>query len=204
MDFEEANPAAIGNGNSASVLFPNWQVLVGGTPTSVVGYNTETLGAPFVSMWDDKLGYVPIQGDYTAFLQSARLGSQSATVGLSQTGLVPEGTESIQLDANQEEGSSFVVMLGGNVVPMSPVQSFSGYTLYEGNASEWAGQSVALTITELPPDNQEFSPNLLQLDNISFSPNPITITPEPDALTLMSVGGLLFGIYRRIQRIRKC
>ena len=37
--------------------------------------------------------------------------------------------------------------------------------------------------------------NSLLLDDISFSPT--SVIPEPEPLALMSIGGLLFALYRR-------
>jgi len=194
LDFEEANPSAVVAGNSAAALFPGWQVLVGGTPTTSVGDDVVTIGAPGVEIWDNKNGYTPLQGNYTAFLQSATFPSGGASVGLSQTGIIPAGSQSIDLDASQEEGSSIVVAVGGTSISMVALEQFANYTLYGGNVSEWAGQNATLSITELPPANQEFSPNLLQLDDISFSPGAV---PEPITLVLTCIGGVLFAVYRR-------
>jgi hypothetical protein len=194
LDFEQATIVRLGTGYSAASAFPGWQTLIGTTSTSVVLYDAVSIGAPDIAIIDDKTGYVPIQGNYTAYLMSATLGSQSTSVSLTQTGIVPAGTESIQLDANQEQGSSFVVSLGGDTISMVPLETFSGYTLYGGNISAWSGQNATLSITELPPSDQEFSPSLLQLDNIVFSPAAI---PEASPLVLTGVGGLLFALYRR-------
>ncbi|HEY3854007.1 MAG TPA: PEP-CTERM sorting domain-containing protein [Verrucomicrobiae bacterium] len=88
---------------------------------------------------------------------------------------------------------------------MVPLQTFPNYTVYGGDISDWAGQTALLDITQLAPPtgNQQFSPSGVQLDDITFSPNPITVTPEPDALALMGVGGVLFAAYRRFVGKRK-
>jgi hypothetical protein len=194
LNFEEANPAA---GHTLATLFPGWQAFYNSTPVSVVGYDDESTGAALLSIQDDKAGYMPIQGNYTAFLQSAVVGSQSTSVTLSQTGLVPNGTESIELDANEPNGGAFAVTLGGDNISMFPLKTFSGYTLYGGNVSAWAGQDAALNITQMaaPTSNGEYSPSLLELDDITFSPGAV---PEPSALALTGIGGLLFALYRRI------
>jgi hypothetical protein len=189
LDFEEANPTA---GYTLAALFPGWQAFYNSTPVSVVGYDDESLGVALLSINNGAL----IQGSYTAFLQSAVVGSQSTSVTLSQTGLVPTGTESIQLDANEPNGGSFAVTLGGDTISMVSRQSFSGYTLYGGNISAWSGQDATLSITQLAPatENGEYSPSLLELDNITFSPQAI---PEPNPLALTGIGGVLFALYRR-------
>jgi hypothetical protein len=52
----------------------------------------------------------------------------------------------------------------------------------------------------LPPSDQEFSPSLLQLDNIVFSPAAI---PEPSAMALTGIAGVLFALYRRFAAKRQ-
>jgi hypothetical protein len=50
-----------------------------------------------------------------------------------------------------------------------------------------------------PTSNGEYSPSLLELDDITFSPGAV---PEPSALALTGIGGLLFALYRRIKQRR--
>jgi hypothetical protein len=200
LNFEGAVITGSGGNYSAASAFPGWQVYIGTTATTVVGYDGVSIGAPAVAIIDDKTGYVPIQGNYTAYLMAATLGSQSTSVSLSQTGTVPVGTESVQLDANQAPGSSFVVTLNGDTISMIPLQTLSGYTLYGGNISAWSGQDSTLSITELPPANQEFSPSLLQLDDITFSTQAV---PEPGPIALTAVAGVLFALYRRFSPKRQ-
>jgi hypothetical protein len=196
LGFENANVSSFAPGASVPTIsaFPGWQALIGGIPTSQVPYDDETLGAASIDLFDNKSGYTPLQGNYTAFLQSAMIPIMSTAVALSQTGTIPIGTQSIELYANQEEGSTFTVTLSGQTINMVALQSFSSYTLYGGNVSAWAGQSANLTITELPPSNEEFSPCLLQLDNITFS---TTSVPDSDPFVLTGLGGTLFALYRR-------
>jgi hypothetical protein len=202
LDFENAVIERLGTAYSAAAAFPGWQVLIGTTPTSTVFYDDVSIGAPNVSIIDDKTGYVPIDGNnFTAYLQGATLGNQSTSVSLTQTGMVPTGTESIQLDANQSPGSSFVVFLNGGAVNMVPLESYPTYTLYGGNVSAWSGQSAALEITELAPSNPQFSPSLLQLDDIVFSPT--TVVPEPSPVALAGIGSVLFAGYRSWREKRR-
>ncbi|HEY3857009.1 MAG TPA: hypothetical protein VGO67_21710 [Verrucomicrobiae bacterium] len=198
LDFEQANPAG---GNTTAALFPGWTVYFGSVQQSFAAYDPSVGDSqPSIYLGDDKTGGQPFQGNYYAFLQSAANGEVNYDVSLVQTGVVPSGTDSIELDAF-DVNSSFVLTFDGKPVNMQPLQTFPNYTVYGGDVSEWSGQNATLDITQLAPTAS--SPSTLQLDNISFSPNPITVTPEPDALTLMSVGGLLFGLYRRIQLCRK-
>jgi hypothetical protein len=195
LNFEAADTVGYSppTGMPSALAFPGWQTSIGATPISSVGYDNPSLSTPWIYLGDSEAGNI-IQGNYSAFLQSSTIGSGSAT--LSQTGIVPPGTESIQLDANEENSGSFAVMLGGDNITMFSLQSFPGYTLYGGNASAWGGQDATLSITQLPPANSgpQFVPSLLELDNITFSPGAV---PEPSALALTGIGGILFALYRR-------
>lgn len=196
LDFEAANLS----GHSApsfiptTSAFPGWQTLIGTTPTSDVLYDDVSTGGPDIAIIDDKNGFVPIQGNYTAYLMASSVPGHDATVSLTQTGTVPSGNEWIELDANQAFSSSFSVTFNGTPVTMTPLQTYPNYTLYGGNVSAWSGQTATLAITENEPSNPQFSPSLLQLDEIMFSPGAV---PEPNTLALTGIGGLLFALYRR-------
>jgi len=187
LNFEAANVSddPVNSLVPTTAALPGWQAFYSGSATAQVGYDFISIGAPLISIVDNKAG-LPIQGNYSAYLFSAFTTSSS----LSQAATVPFGTESIQLDANQSAFASFVVTLGGETINMVPLQSLSDYTLYRGDVSTFADQDVALSITELPPTNPGYSPSLLELDNIVFSPNAV---PEPSVVALGAIGGLLFG-----------
>jgi hypothetical protein len=199
LNFEDAVIARLGTGYSAASAFPGWQVLIGTTPTSVVGYDGLSIGAPAIAIIDDLTGYVPIDGNYTAYLMASSIPDHSGTASLAQTGTIPAGTQSIELDANQATSSSFAVTVNGNTINMTPVETYPGYTLYGGNVSAWSGQTATLSITELEPSNPQFSPSLLQLDDITFS---TTAVPEPDSILLTGIGGLIFAGHRLRLRCR--
>jgi hypothetical protein len=156
------------------------------------------LGVPYISIYDGAIyDYVVFQGNYSAMLASYTYPFVSADVGISQTAIVPSGTESIEFEANELNSGSFVVTFDGDPINMVPLQRFPNYTLYGGDVSPWAGQDATLSITQLAPPTPSglYSPSLLQLDDITFSPTQVT--PEPSPFVLMSIGGLLFAIYRR-------
>jgi len=156
-------------------------------------FTEKKLRGPILDDYYSQYGYAPIQGNYSAYLQSAFTTSTT----LSQMGTIPTGTESIQLDA-EEQFSSFTVTVGGQTINMIPLQALSGYTVYGGNVSTWAGQDVTVSITELPPpEGSEPSPSTLLFDNISFSQ---TAVPEPSIVALAAIGGLLFGVRKWFAR----
>jgi hypothetical protein len=197
LDFENANATGFTPPTTIPAVdaFPGWDVLIGTTPTSVVAYDALSIGGPAVAIIDGTTGFVPIQGNYTAYLMASSIQGHAATVSLRQTGTVPAGNEWIELDANQVYSSSFSVTLNGTAVSMTPLHTYPSYTLYGGNVSAWAGQTATLAITENEPSNPQLSPSLLQLDNIFFS--PVEVTPEPSPLVLTGIGGILFAACRR-------
>lgn len=102
LDFEAANVAGtqINSLVPTASAFPGWQTFEGTTEISSVVYDGISTGAFEISIVDTK-GGLPIQGNYSAYLFS----SLGTTTTLSQTGLVPAGTESIQMDAYEALGS---------------------------------------------------------------------------------------------------
>jgi hypothetical protein len=204
LNFEEANtttftpPSII----PAADAFPAWEASVGGVQVSLVGYEDPNLYAAGLDLVGSQLA---IQGDYSALLESSPAGG---TASLTQTAVIPAGTESIQLDAGEENAGNFWVEINGNRVNMFPLQPNAGstpygvYTLYDGNVSAWAGQSATLSIIQLTPNNSGplYVPSFLELDNISFSPT--AAVPEPSPVALSGVGSVFFAVYRRCVKKR--
>ena len=192
LDFENATLVPLGPGYSAASAFPAWECLVGTTPTTVVYLDARPLGSAEVSLINNNPseGAAPLQGNYSASLFS----TPSTTTTLSQTGLVPAGTQSIQMDASEQLGS-FSVTLGGQPIKMVAWETLRDYTVYAGNVSSLAGQSANLSITENFPINPNNYPAGVEIDDIIFSPT--AVTPEPSPLILTGMGGILFGVYRR-------
>jgi hypothetical protein len=137
-------------------------------------------------------GFNPIQGSYSAFLCGGVGDAGLSAAQISQSGLVPGSTKSIQFEA-QTYGYPFIVTLGDQLIDLSPLQVFPNYTLYGGNIpSSLAGHVATLSITEQAP--QFPLATRLELDNIVFSPSSI---PEPGTLALAALGALFLGICRR-------
>ncbi len=201
LNFEDANPVPYqgppGGATTASA-FPGWEALYGTTPTPSVAYDTISAGSAQITLVDNNVSddlFPPLQGKYSALLDSA-LGT---TTTLSQTGLVPAGTESLTLDAF-EQFSTFTVSVNGQTVPLTALQTLTGYTEYGGDVSQWAGQDVTLSITEnLPNGLPGQTPSWLELDNINFS---TTSVPEPSPLLLTGIASLMFGARRQWMRKR--
>jgi hypothetical protein len=201
LNFESANipnGTSLGSSIPISEGMPGWSasfVSSSGSSNQAtqVTYDGISLGGDVISIVDTNVGFGfnPIQRKYSAFLfGGGGTDDQLYSAQISQTGLVPIGTQSIQLEAQLFQGPSFIVTLGGQTISMSLLPSFSGFT-YGGNIpSSLAGQLATLTITEPPPSG--VPPSMLELDNISFSSS--TVVPEPGPLALSALGGLLFGV----------
>jgi hypothetical protein len=205
LDFEEAKIVPDGGGYgylSAADAFPGWQLALNGSPLSDSNFSLDglSLGGAEISLIDNNTGfpyYSPgaIQGNYSAILFSGGLSPNLYSASISQMGIVPEGTQSIQFDVGEITGGPpFVVTLGGTPIEMTPLKAFVNYELWGGNIPPlMAGQSENLTINETIPTGPP--PASLELDNITFSPT--AVIAEPDPLILTTVGGVLFALYRR-------
>jgi hypothetical protein len=201
LNFEEANVSGYQPDGMipTTAAFPGWEVFSTGaggtTPLSSVWYDGFSLGGALVSIIDDHPPLSPLDGNYSALLFGGGPEQNLSSVSIGQTGTVPTGTQSIQFDGNVS-GASFTVTLGNTTIDMVPLQSFAHYDLWGGNIpASMAGQSETLTITEPPPIGTS-PPSMLELDDISFSPQ--AVIPEPNPLALAGIGGVLFALYRRV------
>ena len=199
LGFESANvaPGIVAYGGiPASVALPYWTVTVNGTETTV-GCNVFNEFSPSVALISpgSDAGFIPIAGTYDVVLDAAGPNPVGASgyAAISQSGLIPAGTQSLLFDATQSPTTSsgiLTVMLGNQVVPITPVatESFAGgsYSLYKANISAWADQTAQLTFTALAPSGFE-EWNAWFIDDISFSPNAV---PEPSSLVLMGIGAI--------------
>ena len=190
LDFEEATIAPTPGGGytypaDPDQCFPGWTV--GGSGT-VVMYNTVSIGAPAVSLmgpdFPNPLGYTPLQGSYSVLLQYF---GAFAPPTLSQTGLIPTGTQSIDFFFGNGQSAAVVTINGVNI----PLVQIAGGEL-AGNISAFAGTTAQLTFSTT--SNTGFPRNWLYFDNIQFSSSP---APEPSTFALAALGGLLLGYHRR-------
>jgi hypothetical protein len=180
LNFEAANvsgypPNSTVPGTNA---MPGWN-------GSFFGYDAISFGGSLISLIDTNagFGFNPLQGRYSAVL----FGGAGGPVTLSQTGLVPAGTESLQVQIFWIDVPP-VVSLGGQTLEMVPLQTFANYTLYGANVSTFAGHMEELQFLEAPPASNP--PDWAILDDIRFSTQPI---PEPDAFGLFGLGAVVAG-----------
>jgi hypothetical protein len=192
LDFESAKVSGYSPDSSdvpTTSALPGWTAYYSNSSVTntanQVWYDGISLGGAIISVIDANApSFSPIQGKYSAFLFGGGTSDNLLSASISQTGVVPAGTESLLFDA-YVFGASFTVTLGGQTINMTPLQTSSNYTLYGGNIpSDLAGISEALTFTEPPAASSQ--PSMFELDNIQFSPSSV---PEPSALGLSVLGG---------------
>jgi hypothetical protein len=198
LDFESAQLNGYLQGASnvpTNNAIPGWtayysQPGFGTGFVSQIAYDAISLGGAVISINDSNTGgsFTPIQGRYSVYLFG---GSYQVSSSISQTGLIPAGTESLLLDGSYGLPSGFVVTLNGQAINMVILQNFSNYTLYGGDISSFGGQVTMLSITEPAPTG--IPPSAFLLDNIQFSSSAV---PEPSELALAALGALLLGFCR--------
>jgi len=175
-----------------SSALPGWTGLIGTNEQSSVLYNNFFLGSSSIGLLGPGTG--TIEGNYTLLLQ-AGVDINSGlprSVTISQTGLVPADSQSLQFKAlghlfDIGGPNPFVVTLGGQSVNLVPISSSPQlYTLYAGDISSFAGTTATLEITALPFTTLGYT---FSLDSITFSP-----IPEPSTWTISVIGWLLLGL----------
>jgi hypothetical protein len=193
LDFESAN---IPPGTPINSMIPATNAFPGWSATAPVGYDFLSIGGAIISIVDANVGseFAPLQGQYSAML----FGGEGGPTTLSQTGTVPIGTKSLQVDLNGSgvtlfSGVSFlIVTMGGQTIQLVPEATFPNYTQYGGDISSFAGQMTSLGFTEQPPAG--VPPSFLELDDIQFSVSPV---PEPGTLALFATGAVLLALRRK-------
>ena len=192
LNFEQANPVSSGVGYppyyvTAASALPYWTVTIGGVQQTQVLENDPSLGSPEVMLVGPGGPTAALDGNYSVLLEGS-----DAIASISQTGLIPGGTQSLLFEAEKGFGGAgngnLSVLIGTQTLSITPLATQPTYTLYGANISAWAGQSEELTFSAL-----EGGLNNWTIDDISFSPGAV---PEPNPLALTAIGGLLFAVYR--------
>jgi hypothetical protein len=186
LDFENATiaPTPVDGATypaDPTQCFPGWTV---GGATTVVAYNTVSLGAPAISLigpdFPNNAGFTPLQGSYSVLLQY--FNGDGGPPTLSQTGLIPSGTQSINFLVGNEQSDAVVTLNGVNI----PLTQISGGRL-AGDISTYADSISQLTFSTTTGNPQG---DVLYFDDIQFSSSPI---PEPSTFGLFALGSLVFG-----------
>jgi hypothetical protein len=192
LSFEGANippSTPIGSSVSTTAALPGWNAYnIFNTQTgqvAVVTYDGISFGGAIISVIDTSagFGFNPIQGTYSALLFSGGPNMSS----ISQSKLVPTGTESLEADISWS-GVAPIVAVNGQVISMVPLAVFSSYTMYGGDISSFAGLPATLAFTEPAPASMP--PSWAEIDAIQFSTQPI---PEPGAFGLFGLGAVVVG-----------
>ena len=195
LDFESATLPPVPTSLQFGSAFPGWTGCVGGVPLGTALYNNEFLDSSGISIVDrNSIAGSVIQGNYTAILQAGlALGTpQPADTTLSQTGLVPSGTQSLLFQARFTFGqspTSFAVTMDGQNLSLVPQSSSGGNTLYSADVRQWAGQTATLDFTVFAA-RPHIDNAFLTLDAIQFYPVPV---PEPGVFCLFAVGSAVLG-----------
>ena len=191
LGFEAARltpiaPGQFGDSVPLGEALPGWSGFLGTQQVTSVLQNNFALGSANISILGPNwpLNGI-IEGQYTVLLQAGLISpNYFVDASISQTGLIPVGTESIQLKVY---GSDFSVSFAGQNIPLIPLSAGSNYTLYGGDVAEYAGQTGPLTISGLR-DPTRF--NAVSVDSILFSAQ---VVPEPSVLGLLAIGLFLLG-----------
>jgi len=201
LNFEDANPISAGNPDpylvTAASALPDWSVYDTGVQQTEIIYNGISTGATAVTLVGTADAYVqPIDGNFSVILQGIVPGS---SISISQTGLIPAGTQSLLFEAQPVlvpigGPGPLELLVGTQVVPFAAVESEPGYTVYGANLSAWAGQTERISFLASGGTYSNW-----ELDDISFSTN-VVASPEPNIVALSAIGGLLFGARKWLAR----
>lgn len=204
LDFESANLPVIPSGQfggsvSITNAIPSWTGYLGTNQVAQVLQNDFTIGAASIDIFGPDWSSADIfQGQYTVLLQAGGnpFGTGPVPASLSQIGLVPSGTKSIRFLA--EGIGPIAVNLGGSTLNLVsfPVSN-ENYSVYEADASMFAGIVEPLTFTALALSTSAKDQGIFYLDDIMFSPDAI---PEPGSLSLVLVGVACLAFWQRVRR----
>jgi hypothetical protein len=219
LNFEQATvaPAPSGytpsdavNPISATSALPGWTVSEDSTICTAVWGSPVALDETSVALVSGS--FSPIHGSYSVQL-SAYADAPSGLYrnsSISQTGLIPIGTQSIQfLIASPSQAGSVqsipMITLNGTPISLFAISQSGGVITMAGDVSAFADTTADLTFLCKATTGGTFpaNENYYNLDDIQFSPSPV---PEPSVLGLSALGALaalLFG-FRRGRSFLRC
>src|SRR5208282_2538738 len=180
LDFESARVIVTTDSSGDSVIatsnaLPGWSLFSGTNQLSLIAYNASFLPDP--QLYFSNANPHVIAGNFDIILGNGN--------SISQTGLVPSGTESLLFDASP---LPVLVSLGGQSLSFMAISNAMNsygysYTIYGADISGFAGQLETLTFSGGGA-----------LDDIQFSPEAV---PEPSEFALISLGAIVFGLCRK-------
>jgi hypothetical protein len=152
----------------------------------------------------------PIQGKYSVQLYAYADAPPGYfhTVSISQVGIVPLGTQSIEFLLRSPPVAGGVieavptVTLNGMPIDVFAQSSSGGVFTMVGDVSAFAGSTADLTIQSVGTSGEPgtLSENIFDLDAISFSPSS---APEPPSCEVLFFGlgwWLFYGLWRKRNR----
>jgi hypothetical protein len=189
LEFDSAVVVPIGGSViEFSPAFPGWTGYIGTNVATEAIYNEIYLDSSGISLYGDPA--VPI---FEATLQAGYLLNApgiSVDTTLSQTGLIPAGTQSLLFDGSFDgQANGFAVTLNGQTLSLVPLSTDSSFTVYGASINAWAGQTATLAFTVFP-QQPHTGDNYLTLSDIQFSDSPV---PEPSVFVLFVLSSLFFG-----------
>jgi len=208
LNFEQATIASAPGGYtpsdavnpiSATSALPGWTVSEDGTICTAIWGSPVALDETSVALVSGS--YSPIQGNYsvqlTAYADAPSGLYRSSSI--SQTALVPAGSQSIQfLIASPSQAGSVqpnpIVTLNGTPISLSEISQSGGVITMAGNVSAFANTTATLAFLceATTGGGYPANENYYNLDDIQFSPSSV---PEPSTLALCALGGL-FLVWR--------
>jgi hypothetical protein len=198
LNFEQAAPISAGDPSNPGAVtaisaLPFWSVYYGNSQQTEVEYNEMATGSTRVALESATSPVFPeIDGNYSVLLQG---GLSDFAASISQTGLIPTGSQSLLFEAEPGPGT-LDISIGSQNISFTAVGTGANYTLYGANISAWDGDTETLTISALEGYG---GGNNWEIDDISFSTN-VVVSPEPNMIALAAIGGLLFGARKRFAR----
>lgn len=170
LNFENANIVFVSGSLATSNALPGWSAYLGTNQLSTIIYGYSG-GIPPVGLYGSNS--LVISGNFSVYIGG--YGS------ISQTGLVPSGSESLLFDAT---ASSYLVSLGGQNLSYTAISTGTNsfglnYSVYAADISGFAGQTETLSFSDP-------SGIVTGLDSIQFSSE---VVPEPSTICLLFLGG---------------
>ncbi len=209
LDFELASvapapanytPSDAYNPISAASAFPDWTVSEDGTICTAVWGSPAALDETSVALVSG--GSNPIQGNYSVQLTAyanAPSGLYKSS-SISQTGLIPIGSQSIQFLIPSPPQAGRVppnpeVTINGTAIGLTVLSQFGGVMTMGGNVGAFAGDTVNLSFVCQATPGASFpaDENYFNLDGIQFSS---TAVPEPNSIALFGLGGLFMALFQ--------
>lgn len=183
LDFEQANLVFLPDGLIlVGNAFPGWTILANGVSVNFVQVNSVLLQGAGIEDTHGELA--PLDGKFSALL--AGPGLWSVPVGISQSGTIPAGSESLTFFAIGRFSASFA----GHALPLEVLgDGPNNSVIYGADISAYAGDYGQL----LFQTGYFSSQGLNILDDITFSTQSI---PEPDVLPIFGLGILILGFCR--------